>query len=195
MNKLELLMPAGNLEKLKIAVKNGANAVYFGAQQFNMRQTANNFSMEDIKEGIDFCHCQGARAYLTINIALKDSEVEGALDLAKEVYELGIDAVIVQDLGLVTLLKEALPSLELHASTQLTCNNVTGAEFLVELGFKKIVLAREMDLVQIKEVSLYLHKKNVEVEVFAHGAECFSYSGQCLFSSFAFNKSGNRGRC
>ena len=191
----ELLMPAGNLDKLKIAVKNGANAVYFGAQQFNMRQTANNFSTEDLEEGINFCHAYGARAYITINIALKDSEIEGALELAKEVYKLGTDAVIVQDLGLVSLLRELLPGLELHASTQLTCNNIQGAEFLVEHGFKKIVLARELDLKQIKEVSDYLHSKDVEVEVFVHGAECFSYSGQCLFSSFAFNKSGNRGRC
>jgi len=195
MKKPELLMPAGNLDKLKIAVKNGANAVYFGALQFSMRQTANNFSIEDLEEGINFCHAYGARAYLTINIALKDSEIEGALELAKTVYKLGIDAVIVQDLGLVSLLRELLPGLELHASTQLTCNNLQGAEFLVEHGFKKIVLARELDLTQIKEISDYLHSKDVEVEVFVHGAECFSYSGQCLFSSFAFNKSGNRGRC
>jgi len=191
----ELLMPAGNLVKLKIAVKNGANAVYFGAHQFSMRQTANNFSDEDLEEGINFCHAYGTRAYLTINIALKDSEIEGALELARKVYELGIDAVIVQDLGLVSLLRELLPGLELHASTQITCNNLQGAEFLVEHGFKKIVLARELDLAQIKEISDYLHTKDVETEVFVHGAECFSYSGQCLFSSFAFNKSGNRGRC
>ena len=195
MNRPELLMPAGNLIKLKIAVKNGANAVYFGAQQFSMRQTANNFSDEDLEEGINFCHAYGARAYLAINIALKDSEIEGALELAKTVYELGIDAVIVQDIGLISLLRELLPGLELHASTQMTCNNLQGAEFLVEHDFKKIVLARELDLAQIKEISDYLHSKDVEAEVFVHGAECFSYSGQCLFSSFAFNKSGNRGRC
>ncbi|MDD3159901.1 MAG: DUF3656 domain-containing protein [Candidatus ainarchaeum sp.] len=193
--KPELLMPAGNLEKMKIGVMSGADAIYFGALKFNMRQTANNFSIEEIKEGINFCHANGAKAYMTLNIALKEEEVEEAIELAKEAYEIGVDALIVQDLGLVMALRKLLPSMELHASTQLTCNNVQGAEFLADLGFKKIVLAREMTLEEIRVVVETMHKRNVEVEVFVHGAECFSYSGQCLFSSFAFNKSGNRGRC
>jgi U32 family peptidase len=193
--KPELLMPAGNLEKLKIAVKNGADAVYFGASKFNMRSPAQNFSFEELKEGIDYCHAFGARAYVTLNIALKDSELHDAIDLSKSLYEFGADAIIIQDLGLLKALKKLLPKLELHASTQLTCNNVQGAIFLAELGFKKIVLARELSLEEIKEISSELEKRGVETEVFVHGAECFSYSGQCLFSSFAFNKSGNRGKC
>lgn len=195
MNKPELLMPAGNLEKLKIAVTNGADAVYFGAQKFNMRTGADNFSNQDIKEGITFCHFYNKKAYLTLNTSLKDSEIEDALEVAKFAFESGIDALIVQDIGLIKLLRELLPDLELHASTQMTCNNIQGAEFLANFGFKKIVLARELNLLEIKEISDFLHSKNVEVEVFTHGAECFSYSGQCLFSSFVFNKSGNRGRC
>lgn len=193
--KPELLMPAGNLEKLKIAVLNGADAVYFGGQKFNMRKAADNFSERDLKEGIAFCHLYNKKAYLTLNIALKDDELSEAIDFAAMAFESGVDALIVQDLGLIRLLKKLLPKLELHASTQMTCNNLQGAEFLAELGFKKIVLARELSLEEIKVIADFLHKKNVEVEVFAHGAECFSYSGQCLFSSFSFNKSGNRGRC
>ncbi len=195
MKKPELLMPAGNLEKLKIAVKNGADAVYFGGARYNMRSPAQNFTREEVKEGIDFCHAYGAKAYLTMNIALKDQEIKDAVEMAKEFYEYGLDALIIQDMGLFKILREVLPKLELHASTQLTCNNIQGAEFLAELGFKKVVLARELTLEEITSITRLLHEKGIESEVFVHGAECFSYSGQCLFSSFVFNKSGNRGRC
>ena len=195
MKKPELLMPAGNLEKLKIAIKNGADAVYFGASRYNMRAVAQNFTQEEVKEGIDFCHAYGSRAYITLNTALKTQEIEDAVKIAKTFYEYGVDALIVQDMGLFNILRTALPELELHASTQLTCNNVQGAEFLAELGYKKVVLARELSIEEIKAISQVLHEKDVEVEIFVHGAECFSYSGQCLFSSFVFNKSGNRGRC
>jgi U32 family peptidase len=195
MNKPELLMPAGNLEKLKIAVKNGADAVYFGASRYNMRSPAQNFTREEVKEGIDFCHAYGSKAYMTMNIALKDQEIKDAVEMAKVFYEFGLDALIIQDMGLFKILREAIPDLDLHASTQLTCNNRQGAEFLAELGFKKVVLARELTIEEIIEITRLLHEQGVESEVFVHGAECFSYSGQCLFSSFVFNKSGNRGRC
>jgi U32 family peptidase len=194
MKKPLLMMPAGNLEKLKIAVKNGADAVYFGASKFNMRNPAQNFSREELKEGIDYCHAFGAEAYITLNIALKDSEIEEAIELTKELYEFGADALIIQDFGLLKALKKLLPELKIHASTQLTCNNKQGAIFLAEQGFSKIVLARELSIKEIKEITEALEGK-AETEIFVHGAECFSYSGQCLFSSFAFNKSGNRGMC
>lgn len=188
-------MPAGNLEKLKIAIKNKADAVYFGAVKFNARQLAYNFTFEEIKEGIDYCHLNNKKAYLTLNTLIADDELEEAIQIAKEAYKLGIDAIIIQDFGLYYALKKLLPKLELHASTQITCNNLQGAILLAEMGFKKIVLARELNITEIKEITKELHKRNCEVEVFIHGSECFCYSGQCLFSSFAFNKSGNRGKC
>lgn len=195
LKKPELLMPAGNLEKLKIAVNNKADAVYFGAVKFNARQLAYNFTFEEMKEGIDYCHLNNKKAYLTLNTLILDEELEEAIEIAKKAYELGIDAIIIQDLGLYYALKKLLPDLELHASTQMTCNNLQGATLLTEMGFKKIVLARELNLSEVKEITDALHEKNCEAEVFIHGAECFCYSGQCLFSSFAFNKSGNRGKC
>jgi len=195
MKKPELILPAGTLDMLKAAVLNGADAVYFGSKKFNARIPAKNFEEEEIKKGIDFCHFYGKKAYLTINILLKDSELKEAIELAKKAYCLGIDAVIAQDLGFIKALRELLPGLEIHASTQTTCHNLQGAEMLAELGVKKIVLARELNLSEIKEIKQAMIKHNVEIECFIHGALCFSYSGQCLFSSFAFNKSGNRGQC
>ncbi|MGI6589893.1 MAG: U32 family peptidase [Candidatus Iainarchaeum sp.] len=195
LKKPELLMPAGNLEKLKIAINNNADAVYFGSIKFNARQLAYNFTFEEMKEGIDYCHLNNKKAYLTLNTLILNEELEEAIEIAKKAYELGIDAIIIQDLGLYYALKKLLPNLELHASTQMTCNNLQGATLLAEMGFKRIILARELNLNEIKEITKVLHEKNCEAEVFIHGAECFCYSGQCLFSSFAFNKSGNRGRC
>ncbi|MFH1256238.1 MAG: U32 family peptidase [Candidatus Diapherotrites archaeon] len=190
--KPELILPAGSMDALKAAVLNGADAVYFGAKKFNARIPAQNFAGEQLRDAIDFCHLHKKKAYLALNILIKDSEISEAIETAKNAFTLGIDAVIVQDLGLIKALRELLPELELHASTQLTCHNSAGAKFLEELGVKKIVLARELSLKEIREI-----KKNcgAEIECFVHGALCFSYSGQCLFSSFLFKKSGNRGMC
>jgi len=190
--KPELILPAGNFENLKAAVLNGADAVYGGAKKFNARIPAANFAESELKDGIDFCHLHGKRFYLTLNTLIKDSELEEAIGVAKKAFELGVDAIICQDLGLMKALHELLPELELHASTQTTCHNSAGAKFLENLGVKKIVLARELSLDEIREI-----KKSTKagIECFVHGALCFSYSGQCLFSSFAFGKSGNRGQC
>ncbi len=198
MGKKELLMPAGSFDALKTAVVNGADAVYFGSNKFNARISAQNFggnALEDLKEAIDFTHLYKKKAYLTINTLLKDSEMKEAIELAKNAFEFGIDAIIVQDLGFLQTIKKLIPKMEIHASTQLTCHNLEGAIFLAKLGVKRIVFARELSLKEIKEISLELKKIGVETEAFVHGAMCFSYSGQCLFSSFAFNKSGNRGMC
>ncbi|MCX6799133.1 MAG: U32 family peptidase [Candidatus Diapherotrites archaeon] len=190
--KPELAMPAGSMDALKAAVMNGADAVYFGAKKFNARITAENFSQEQVRDSVDFCHQHKKKAFLALNTLIKDSEMEEAIGIAKEAYCAGIDAVIVQDLGLIKALRALLPNLELHASTQMTCHNSAGAQFLSELGIKRIVLARELSLEEIRKI-----KKSckAEIECFVHGALCFSYSGQCLLSSFLFNKSGNRGMC
>jgi len=192
--KPELVMPAGSMDALKAAVLNGADAVYFGSKKFNARLRAKNFDENSIGEAINFCHYHGKKAYLTINILLKDQELGEAIELAKKAYCLGIDAVIIQDLGLAMALRELLPELKLTASTQMNCHNRQGAEFLANLGFERIVLARELSIKEIIEIKKAVGKKT-EIECFVHGALCFSYSGQCMFSSFAFNKSGNRGQC
>ena len=191
----ELVLPAGSMEHLKAAISNGADAVYLGAKRFSARATAQNFSEEEMRDGIALCHSHGKMAYLSLNTLIKDSELSEAIELAKSSYLSGIDAVIIQDLGLIRALRELLPDLPLHASTQMTCHNRQGAEFLASLGMKRIVLSRELSLSEIKEIKAALKPLGVGVECFVHGALCFSYSGQCLFSSFAFNKSGNRGRC
>lgn len=190
--KPELMLPAGNMDMLKAAVINGADAVYFGTKKFNARMPAQNFSGEELKDAIDFCHFHEKKAYLTLNTLIKDSEMEEAIEVAKQAYELGIDALIMQDLGLIKALRKLLPELELHASTQMTCHNSAGAKFLENIGIKKIVLARELGLEEIKKIR---ESTKAKTEVFVHGALCFSYSGQCLMSSFLFNKSGNRGMC
>ncbi|MFH1586768.1 MAG: U32 family peptidase [Candidatus Diapherotrites archaeon] len=190
--KPELILPAGSMDTLKAAVLNGADAVYFGAKKFNARIPAGNFSEKEMRDAIDFCHLNKKKAYLALNILINDSEMSEAIETAKTAYCLGIDAVIVQDLGLIKALRELLPELELHGSTQLTCHNSAGAEFLKGLGLKKIVLARELSLAEIREIR---KNSSAEIEIFVHGALCFSYSGQCLFSSFVFKKSGNRGMC
>jgi len=193
--KPELAMPAGTIEMVKASIINGADAVYFGGKKFNARIPAANFFDAEIKDAVDFCHLYGKKAYLTLNVLIKDSEMKEAIELAKKAYEAGIDAVILQDLGLMSALKKLLPKLELHASTQMTCHSVQGAEMLADLGVKRIVLARELSIIEVKEIRLAMAKRNVDIECFVHGALCFSYSGQCMFSSFAFNKSGNRGVC
>jgi putative protease len=180
------------MDMLKAAVLNGADAVYFGAKKFNARIPAENFSAQGMADAVDFCHLHGKKAYLALNTLIKDSEMAEAIGIAKNAYCLGIDAVIVQDLGLLKALHELLPGLELHASTQMNCHNGLGAQFLRNRGVKRAILSRELSLGEIRAIR---KSSNVEIECFVHGAMCFSYSGQCLFSSFCFNKSGNRGMC
>ena len=192
MNKPELLIPVGNFECLKAAVQNGADAVYLGASSFNARNSANNFDLDELKSAIDYAHLRNVKVHLTLNILIKNNEFEDAFKLAKFAYESGIDAIIVQDIGLAKYLIDTFPDLPIHASTQMTCHNLVGAKYLESMGFKRIVLSRELTLSEIEYIK---DNVNIEIEVFAHGALCISYSGQCLYSSLIGGRSGNRGKC
>ncbi|MCR4434984.1 MAG: DUF3656 domain-containing protein [Clostridiales bacterium] len=190
--RVELLAPAGSREAFLAAVENGADAVYLGGKLFNARQFAENFDMEQLKWAADYAHVRDARVYLTMNTLMADSELGQAMDFAQEAYLAGIDGVIVQDVGFASLLREAFPDLSLHASTQMTIYSLEGVKTLEKLGFKRVVLARELSMEEIKHIAA---NTEVELEVFVHGALCISYSGQCLMSSMIGGRSGNRGKC
>lgn len=189
---IELLSPVGDFECLKAAVQNGADSVYFGADIFSARAFAHNFNLENLEKAIQYAKIRGVKTNLTLNTLIKDDEFESALLLAKKAYEYGIDAIIVQDLGLATKLLKLFPDLPLHASTQMTVHSLSGALELQNLGFKRVILARELSMDEIDYIS---KNTDIEIECFAHGALCISYSGQCLFSSMIGGRSGNRGKC
>lgn len=189
---IELLSPVGDLECLKAAVQNGANAVYFGAKSFGARAFANNFDDASLNEAINYAKIRNVKTHLTLNTLIKENELSEALNIAKKAYEYGIDAIIVQDLGLASILIKEFPDLDIHASTQLTAHNLESVNFFKELGFKRVVLSRELSL---DEINYICKNTDIEIEVFAHGALCISYSGQCLFSSMVGGRSGNRGKC
>lgn len=188
---MELLAPAGNLQSAYAAFKGGADAIYLGGKLFSARASADNFSNDEIKEIVFFAHSIGRKVYVTVNTILFQDEFMDAVEFCKFLYSVNIDGVIIQDLGLANYLHKVLPDLPLNASTQINCHNVKQAKALIDLGFKRIVLAREADLDMVKRIK----DLGVEVEVFAHGALCVSYSGNCLLSSFIGNRSGNRGKC
>ena len=177
---LELLSPVGDFECLKAAVQNGADSVYFGADTFSARAFAHNFNLKDLEKAIQYAKIRGVKTNLTLNTLIKDDEFEAALDLAKTAYEYGIDAIIVQDLGFALKLMQLFPDLPIHGSTQMTVHNLNGVLELEKLGFKRVVLAREFSM---DEINYICKNTNIEIECFAHGALCISYSGQCLFSS------------
>lgn len=192
MTKVELLAPIGDWNCLKAAVQNGADAVYFGVEQFNARMYAANFNVEDMKQVIDYCKLRNVKTNLTLNTLLENCEFDNAVDLAKEAYKAGVDAIIVQDLGLAKYLIDNIPGLPIHASTQMTVHNLQGVLKLEKLGFDRVVLSRELSCEEIE----YICKNcKVEIETFIHGALCICYSGQCLFSSVVGGRSGNRGKC
>ena len=189
----ELLSPVGDFDCLKAAVQNGADAVYFGSNLFSARAFAKNFDTDDeLEKAINYAKLRGVKTHLTLNTLIKDDEFENAFNVAKKAYELGIDAIIVQDLGLATELIKAFPDLDIHASTQMTSTNIEQVKKLQQIGFKRVVLSRECSLTEIKNIC---QNTNVEIEVFIHGALCICYSGQCLFSSMVGGRSGNRGKC
>ena len=190
MKQVELLAPAGDMDSLLAAVNNGADAVYIGGKKFGARKFAHNFDEQELKEAIQVCHTHGVKLYVTVNTLIHDTELEDALQELKFLYEIGIDAVIIQDIGLIRLARKYLKNLELHASTQMHTTNEEALEELKELGIKRAVLAREMTKEEIASLDT-----DLELEVFVHGALCVSYSGQCLFSSLVLNRSGNRGEC
>ena len=189
---MELLAPAGSYDNLIAAVQSGCDAVYLGGTQFSARANASNFDLDSLKESITYCHRYGVKVYVTVNTLLKDSEIYEALNYCVTLHNLGVDAIIIQDVGLVKLLKDVYPEIELHASTQMTIHNVESAMWAKENGFSRIVLSRELSLAEIKEISTAV---DIELEMFIQGALCISYSGQCLMSSLIGGRSGNRGRC
>jgi len=187
----ELLAPAGDQDALLAAVAAGADAVYLGGKLFNARRNARNFESDELEAAVELLHLHHKKIYVTANTLITDQELPAALDYLAELYNLGVDAVILQDLGLINLARRYLPKLELHASTQMTIHNREGLEFLKDLGIKRVVLARELKKQEVAELA----QVGVELEVFMHGALCISYSGQCLMSSLIGGRSGNRGKC
>ncbi len=188
----ELLCPAGSPTALRAAIEGGADAVYFGGRAFNARMRAENFTPEVIRESVNLCHAYGVRAYLTLNTLVTDRELPSFLQTAAEAYEAGIDALIVADLGGAAALHRMIPQLELHASTQMSGHSLGAGVLLKELGFTRMVLARETNRA---DMARFVRESGVETEVFVHGALCVSHSGQCLFSSLVGGRSGNRGEC
>ena len=189
---IELLSPVGDFDCLKAAVQNGANAVYFGSNLFSARAFAKNFDNKELEQAINYTKLRGVKTHLTLNTLIKDEEFEEAFNVAKTAYKFGIDAIIVQDLGLAINLIKSFPDIEIHASTQMTTSNLEGVKKLEQLGFKRVVLSRECSISEIEHIC---KNSNIEIEVFTHGALCISYSGQCLFSSMVGGRSGNRGMC
>ena len=193
--KAEILAPVGSGEMLLAAVRSGADAVYLGAEDFNARRNAENFSDEALKDAVLYCKNRGVKVYLTLNTSLRDDELGRAVSVAENAYKMGIDAVIVADLGLARLLKTRLPELPLHASTQMSVHSVSALAALEKLGFSRVVLSREMSKNDIREFTERAREKGIETEVFVHGALCMSVSGQCMLSSVIGGRSGNRGLC
>jgi putative protease len=188
----ELLAPAGSLEILKGVIESGADAVYVGGSMFGARAYANNFTEEELLEAIDFAHLRGVKVYLTVNTLIKNSEFSKLYDYLLVYYKRGLDAVIVQDIGVVKAIHEYFPSMEIHTSTQMTVTGADGVHFLSQFGVTRVVMAREVSLAEMKRIH---EETGMELEAFVHGALCYSYSGQCLFSSILGGRSGNRGRC
>jgi Collagenase and related proteases len=191
----ELLAPAGSMESLKAAVNAGADAVYLAGKQFGARRYAVNFDDTDLKEAVNYAHLREVKVYVTVNTLIKDHELPDLARYLLFLYETGVDAILVQDIGAAHIAKELVPDLDIHASTQMTIHNTEGVKWAAEFGFKRVVLAREMQLTEIEEISGNIGSKQIELEIFAHGALCYSYSGQCLLSSFIGGRSGNRGMC
>ena len=189
---LELLAPAGSMEALRAAVQNGANAVYLGCGQFNARQSAKNFTPQTLTEAVKYCHIRGVAVHLTLNTLVSDRETEEAAALIRHACASGVDAFIVQDLGIVSLCRQLAPQIPLHGSTQMTVHSLPGVQFCAGLGMSRVVLSRELSREEIRYICA---NSPIEIEVFGHGALCLSYSGQCYLSAAIGGRSGNRGRC
>ena len=187
---LELLAPAGSREALEAAVQNGADAVYLGFGDFNARRNAKNFTEADFASAVSYCHLRGVKVYLTLNTLLTDRELPLAAQLAARASQLGADAALIQDLGVLRVLRQAAPDLPLHASTQMTVHSLDGVKLCADLGLKRAVLSRELPE---KEIEYICTHSPIEIEVFGHGALCMCYSGQCFFSAVVGQRSGNRG--
>lgn len=189
--KCELLAPAGGMKQLIAAVENGADAVYMGGHSFNARINADNFTAEEMKRGIEYAHIRNVKVYITVNTLFKDEELEAGLEYAGQLYEMGADALIIQDLGFGSIVRAALPDFPLHLSTQASIYNVRGIKKAAELGYERVVPARELSLEEIRQLA----DTGTDIEIFVHGAMCFCYSGQCQMSRTIGGRSGNRGLC
>ena len=186
----ELLAPVGSMDHLKIAINAGASSVYLSGKNYGARKFAENFTLDEIEKAVDTAHMHNVKVYVTVNTLIKESELESVMNYLSKLYSIGVDAILVQDIGLVELINEHLPDLKIHASTQMTCENQLKLDYLESKGIKRVVLPREMRKEEIRNL-----KTNMELEIFVHGALCYSYSGQCLMSSFKGGRSGNRGTC
>ncbi len=186
----ELLAPVGSMDHLKIAINAGASSVYLSGKNYGARKFAENFTLEEIEQAVNTAHMHNVKVYVTVNTLIKESELENVINYLSKLYAIGVDAVLIQDIGLVELINEHLPDLKIHASTQMTCENQLKLDYIESKNIKRVVLPREMRKEEIKNL-----KTNMELEIFVHGALCYSYSGQCLMSSFKGGRSGNRGTC
>lgn len=186
----ELLAPVGSMDHLKVAVNAGASSVYLSGKNYGARKFAENFTLDEMEEAVNFAHMHNVNVYVTVNTLIKEDELESVMNYVSRLYSMGVDAVLVQDLGLIELINRYLPDLKIHASTQMTCENQLKLDYLEKKGIRRVVLPREMRKEEIKNL-----ETNMELEIFAHGALCYSYSGQCLMSSFNGGRSGNRGTC
>lgn len=191
-NKIEILAPAGSYGSFMAAVTAGADAVYAGGPRFGARAFADNFTEEQLLSAIDYAHFHGRKFYLTVNTLLKDAELEELYEYLDPLYRQGLDAVIVQDIGVLSFVREHFPGMDIHASTQMTVTNTEGALFLKEQGAARVVPARELALEEVRDI---VEQTGLEMECFVHGALCYCYSGQCLLSSLIGGRSGNRGQC
>lgn len=194
MNKPEILAPAGNLEKLKMAIIYGADAVYIGGEKYGLRAAAGNFTLDEIKEGAKYAHDNGKRLYVTVNIIPHNEDLEGLDEYVKSLGEAGADALIVSDPSIIMTVREVLPDMQLHLSTQASNTNYKSAEFWHSNGIKRIILARELSFEEIREI-VEKSPKSLEYEAFVHGAMCISYSGRCLLSNYMTGRDANRGEC
>ena len=192
MKKPELLAPVGSKEALIAALNAGCDAVYLSGYSFGARNFAPNFDLDELVSAISLCHVYGVKVYVTVNTLIKENEVNRFMNYIDFLHQNNVDAIIVQDLGMLDLIRKTYPNLEIHASTQMHIHNLNGVKICEKLGIKRVVLARETNIELIKEIR---KKTSLELEVFVHGALCISYSGQCLMSSLIGGRSGNRGMC
>ena len=191
----ELLAPVGSGEHLKLAILSGANSVYLSGENFGARKYAENFTVAEIREAVKYAHLHNVKVYVTVNTLIKEGELEKVSNYLLQLYEMGVDAVLIQDIGIIKIINENIPKLRIHASTQMNLHNIEGIRWASEHGIKRVVLPREIEMNELKEIIDYAHSLNIEIEIFAHGALCYSYSGHCLLSSMQGGRSGNRGTC
>ncbi len=194
MRKLELLAPAGDLEKLKIAVEYGADAVYFGGEMFSLRARAGNLTIDEIREGVEYAHSRNVKCHMTLNIFAHNEDIAPLREYLTQIRDIPVDAFIVSDPGVISIIKEVIPDAELHLSTQANMTNYATANFWYAQGVKRLVLARELTFEEIREIRENI-PEDMELEAFIHGAMCISYSGRCLLSNFMINRDANRGQC